>query len=505
MNVQNRILSVILAALLLAPALCACSPANDPADGTSTPPSTSSAETTAPATETETEPPETEPVRDTDDLPAELNGGGYKFRICSRQRDFFHSSWLTEDTTGNRLNDALYDRQTNVGKRLNVELTEELVNDTTAARNSILTFSDDFDLINTRCSTAWEYAAYPLFFPLDQLKYIDLDKSYWDKNLNDAMTVGGKAYFATGASNITAYDFTHALLFNKDMITDKNLENPYELVTSGKWTLDKFAEMIDGASDDLNGDGVMDQTDAYGYLSQPKSVLPCLWIASGILSIEKDAKDMPVFTLASNEKFTSLFTRAFAITYDSGDWYQNKSRDNSDPVLLDMFQTDRGLFYATTFFYIEKLREMETDFGVLPYPKYDETQKNYLSRVEGVELSGVPLTVPDTDLVSAVIEALASESGKKNGVTDSYYEITLKTQAARDAESSAMLDLIFANRVFDLGDTIWCDILRDGVFEKMFLNNDRNLTSNLESVTGKLNKNIEHTTKGMAKGVTLGK
>ena len=39
----------------------------------------------------------------------------------------------------------------------------------------------------------------------------------------------------------------------------------YELVLSGAWTFDKFAEMARAAILDVNGDGTFDKVDNYGY------------------------------------------------------------------------------------------------------------------------------------------------------------------------------------------------------------------------------------------------
>jgi hypothetical protein len=145
----------------------------------------------------------------------------------------------------------------------------------------------------------------------------------------------------------------------------------------------------------------------------------------------------------------------------------------------------------------DEMREMKTDFGILPYPKYDESQKDYYSRIEGCEMSGIPNTVTDKARTSAVIEALASISATT--VEPAYYDIVLKSQAARDNDSSEMLDIIFANRVFDLGDTIWCDTLRDGVFETMFMQDDRNLSSKLDSVTPVLESKIQDSVEAFMK------
>ncbi len=422
---------------------------------------------------------------DTDDLPADLNYGNYEFRIATRERNFFHSNWITDDLDGTTINDAIYRRQCAVEERLSIHFVENLVDQTEPVRISIYSGADEYDMVNARCSDSWTYAEQNLYLPVSDLTYVNLEKSYWDDNLNAAMSVGGKLYFATGASNITGYDFTHALLFNKQMVTDYGLEVPYDLVHDGSWTIEAFAEMTESVTSDSDAP---DDERVYGFLSQPKQVLPGFWIAAGMLSIEKNEDDIPEFTLPGNDAFIDLFEMAYFMTYDTGAWYKNQSRANEDPVLVDMFQADRGLFYAASCFYIENLRSMETAFGILPYPKYEERQANYYSRIEGCEMSGIPVTVTDKDRTSAVIEALASTSATT--VEPAYYDIVLKSRAARDNDSSEMLDIIFDNRVFDLGDTIWCDTLRDGVFETMFMSNDRNLASKLESVIPVLESKI---------------
>ncbi|MCL2774430.1 MAG: hypothetical protein FWD71_13940, partial [Oscillospiraceae bacterium] len=101
----------------------------------------------------------------------------------------------------------------------------------------------------------------------------------------------------------------------------------------------------------------------------------------------------------------------------------------------------------------------------------------------------IPVTVPDPEKTGAVIEAMACET--LNDVIPAYYDVSLKTKYARDDESAEMLDIIFSHRVCDLGDSIWCSILRDGIFVKMFQKNDRNLTSNMEKVEPVITKAID--------------
>lgn len=298
-------------------------------------------------------------------------------------------------------------------------------------------------------------------------------------------------YFAVGANNLTGYDYTHVLVFNKDMVNDNKLDNPYELVDSGAWTFEKYESMVKGITQDINGDSVMDGDDIYGYLSQPKAVLPAFWIAADVLSINKDENNYPVFTMPSDQKFISIFEQVYRMTWDNNSWFSNQSRTNYDDLLINMFQNEQALFMDITFFYIASLRDMDADFGIIPYPKYDEEQKNYYSRIEGCELTCVPVTAGDLERTSIILEALACESYKS--VVPAYYEIALKTKYTRDEDSSRMLDIIFENRIFDLGDTIWCTELRDGVFEGMFMNNDRALSSKFASMQTTMDEKLAKT------------
>lgn len=475
-----RITATLMLAAMLAAALSSCggeaadTPANtaapaDPADNT-----------------VQTENVETEDLSMKDNLP-EKDFGGYEYRIITRNEAWFHGAWVTEETDGEAINDAIYTRNSMVGERFNAVFSEQLTG-VDKVRNVILSGDDAYDQVNTRCSISWSWAEEGLYLSLAELPYLDLSKGYWDRSLNSDLSVGGTSYFAVGASNITGYDYTHALAFNKELVKNNDLPDLYDLVKSGKWTMDTFGSVIKDISADMNGDGIMDGEDRYGYLSQAKAVLPCMWIGAEVLSVNRDKDGLPTFTMPSDTRFQNVFEKVYEVTWDTGAWFKNASVNNADDLLLSMFQENRGLFYDTTFFYMATLRGMDADFGIIPFPKFDDAQKDYHSRVEGCELSGIPITVSDPERTSILMEALASASAST--VTKAYYDITLKGKSTRDEASAEMLDIIFENRIFDLGDTIWCDDLRDGVFRDMFSKNDRNIASKFASMQTKMDGKI---------------
>jgi len=95
------------------------------------------------------------------------------------------------------------------------------------------------------------------------------------------------------------------------------------------------------------------------------------------------------------------------------------------------------------------LRAMETDFGVLPTCKFNEQQENYYTYAEQNGLViGIPMNA-DTDYAGLITEALAYESGTT--LMPAFYDLCLTSKVLRDNESEGMLDIIFNNRVYDIG------------------------------------------------------
>lgn len=93
------------------------------------------------------------------------------------------------------------------------------------------------------------------------------------------------------------------------------------------------------------------------------------------------------------------------------------------------------------------------------------------------------------ELTGAVLEE--ANYRVKLHLTPAYYDITLKGKYSRDPESIAMLDLIFANRVVDLGDSLFCVNVRDGFIYSMFSGNNRDLVSTVKKNEKVVNKTAQ--------------
>ena len=129
---------------------------------------------------------------------------------------------------------------------------------------------------------------------------------------------------------------------------------------------------------------------------------------------------------------------------------QGISNPWSDQGLNGMFKEGRALFYGISLTVMSKMRDMDSDFGVIPYPKLDESDAQYTSYVAGdlADCIAVPVTASDPERTSAIIEALCCESA--NIVMPAYYDVTITFKTARDEQTKEMLDYIFDHRTLDI-------------------------------------------------------
>ncbi|MCI8387226.1 MAG: hypothetical protein HFE63_02015 [Clostridiales bacterium] len=425
----------------------------------------------------DTEPVETEV---SDDLPADLKFSGRELRILSTNNTN-QANLLVDEATGDVCNDAIYKRNEKIKERFDITMTEisaDWYEARDTARTAIMANEDVYDIISVIDREALTFASEGMIYPAEDVENIDLTKPYWNQLLNENMTIGGRKILAYSDMALTTYDFTHILTFNKNMIEELQLESPYDLVESGKWTLDKYAQYVEQATTDLNGDTKFDKEDRYGFVSYAKHIAPCLWISTGCLSIEKNDDDIPVFNM-NNEKMLSVIEKAYELSWGNDYWYKTAWDDWFSS--LELFTSGHALFNDTTFgdLFGDYYRDMKSDYGVIPFPKYDEQQDTYYSRVEGGCPYFIPVTVNDTSFAGAMMEAMACESYKS--VIPAYYEVALKAKFTRDDQSGAIIDMMMQNRVYDWGDTFFCDAVRDGFMASAFINGTPVAASDIEA------------------------
>ena len=96
------------------------------------------------------------------------------------------------------------------------------------------------------------------------------------------------------------------------------------------------------------------------------------------------------------------------------------------------------------------LADFEHEYGIIPYPKYDAEQEEYITMADGGHQAlSLPITTVDTEFVGILTEVLCAETYK--AVLPAFYDVCLKQRYSSSVEDAAMIDLCVASRMFDFG------------------------------------------------------
>ena len=359
---------------------------------------------------------------------------GYEFTFLNGNTAYTYGSVVAEEQDGETMNDAIYQRNSKVEDRYNIKIKEVLTDDAQKDFTKSVTAGDNsFDIGLLRME--W---AFPIVLENGAMNWADipnlnLDQPWWVQGSLSAMSLMNNIYFAVSSFDVSHFESVRTFLFNKRMVDEYNFESPYELVDSGKWTLEKFHEMAVSAGSDLNIDGKWTIDDQYGLIGYSKVLCNTLACGVGaILSIGKDENDTPYFDLDQEYYIDRL--QAVSKLFETKDGFVYKEQK------AEIFKNGRALFLSCLMNEVAALRDMEDDFGIIPAPKYNEAQENYINLGGSPFFMTVPITTPDADRTGAVMEALAYDS---MGLVDTaYYNVVLKGKSSRDTESEKMLDLI---------------------------------------------------------------
>lgn len=461
-------------------------------------------DTEAPVTETKamTEAETTGDGRLHDDLP-DFDFGGTEFVILTALHGAVPTSFFyAEQETGDTMNDALYKRNVTVEERFGIRFNEivldDIFNTSKEAQKASTAGDASYDLVMVIDREARALAMKGYLTQVSALPHLDLTREYWNQQMMKDISIDGKLFYVVGDDNIMYCNSLTNLIFSKKLQADYNLESPYDLVYNGKWTMDKYAAMCRTATSDLNGDGKWTDTDQYGVIALTNMYFPNFYVVNNELIVKKDADDIPYFNVPGNDRMFGIIQKIFDISGDESLYnigvkpVTSYKADERGPyyLIIDMFRNGMSLFASAGFYTILATRDIEDDFGIIPYPKYEEVPAGtpYYSRTFG----GFPYVVVnapvDLERASVIMEALACES--HNTVIPAMYDILLKTKSARDADSEYMIDMLRKYRYTDLSETYWLGEI-GSLYEGLFVKKENTAASVTEKNTARVEKVLQ--------------
>ncbi|MCL1794787.1 MAG: hypothetical protein FWG34_13070 [Oscillospiraceae bacterium] len=427
------------------------------------------------------------------DLP-EKDFGGYNFTFFAHRIDYI-GDWVgdgdprelvSEEENGEPINDMVYKRNLAIKEKYNVNIEMKTNSDDIGTlRKAVSSGDNSYDAAVIFNNLVPGTVTNGLLVNVENLPYIDLNKPWWDPAAK-SMSVANQNFLMAGDLLILDNEATTGLLFNKDMMVDFAIELPYQTVKEGKWTMDALNGIVKGAAMDLNGDGIMGPEDRWGFVVSTDT-LHALLVSGGGTLAAKDKDDLPYMDFTS-PKNLSIIEKAMDLMYNPEYAVNVHGKEEYNYPMI--FEENRILYIWIRMRAIEFLRGMESNFGIVPMPKYDEAQEKYYSVVNpytGVML-GVPKSAEDLERASIILEALSAES--RYTLQPAYYETVLQRKYTRDEESGEMLDIIFNSRIYDIGGVYsFGNVFID--FIELSRKNNRNVMSYYEKNIGKMENAID--------------
>lgn len=392
------------------------------------------------------------------------------------REDFHYDEWYTENRT-EVLEDAVYQRNLAFEEFCNLELN--IVPVQTADMNAqikkdVQSGTGEFSLLQNHMVHTANLASDGNLVSFTALEGIDLSAPWWDQGTANFM-ISDRVYFMNSSITYSDEGTTYVLLFNKQFAKDEDID-PYEMVYNNEWTLDNFQSLIKDVSYDSSGDGKMTEADTYGFVATWETGSTFFFGADmRYIVCEEGADPYLALDATAMNKASDLLDKVLNIFYVNNSTYA--SPPGKENLGKDVFVTGRGLFYSEVVMYIVSLgKEMETDFGVLPIPKYNEQQEEYITWTNGIcSTSSISKAAKNLERLGPTLEALAIISQQR--VTPAYYDTVLQRKSVRDEESQGMLDIIFKTRTYDLC-MYYSTIGLEPLFKESVNNNKTNFSSN---------------------------
>lgn len=357
-----------------------------------------------------------------------------------------------EDINGDTFNDAVYNRNLKIEQTYNVEFKFQFGDSWNSTyeymKKSVMSGDSGIDVYFTHViANVATIISDGLVCEWTNVPHIDFEKPWWNKSIIQNLNIANKKFYT--ASSVSIQE-PLILLFNKTMFESYNLDDPYDLVRSGLWTIDKLSELAETATADLNGDGKMTIDDQFGLEYGIHWQIPALMYACDEITILLDENGYPNINIDS-EKMYGIFEKIYNLLYEGDKTYcYNGNTTETANIPHIGIASGRVLFCQWNLFSCEKLRDCDVDYGILPLPKYDEKQEGYMTNSwTGMYCIPVTATENQLDKIGIVMESMSALG--YTDVVPVYYENVLNSKVSRDVDSCEMLDIILSGLVFDMG------------------------------------------------------
>ena len=455
MKFAYRLIALALVAITLLGCLAACADTKEPATDDTT---AAIASTEAPVATTEAEA-TTESPYDEDgylksSLPDELDFGGETVTVLW-WNDVEQPEFFVEQTNGELINDAIWQRNANVEEKMGVKLAwvdikgqynSDGQNYANHVGNMYASGDTTYDLMSAHSRTMALTAMSGYCAEMTKLEHLDFDMPWWPEVMLDTATINEKLYFVTGDVSTNSIHQMYVMFYNKDALGSREgLLEPAQHVDNGTWTMETLFTMTSGLYQDLNNDQKANKDDFFGFTSLNWH-FDAIYYGCGMTMLEKDPDPAKLLKIADD--WTS--EKAITLGESVGEWIKKGDAYLDSTNYAKIFVNGNSLLVMARHHDIASIiADAGFKYGIVPMPKYNQDQEKHITCVGNpVSLYSIYALSKDANRAAAVLECWASEAYRTT--TPAVFETTFKLRLSETSTESRMYDLIRNGVTFDL-------------------------------------------------------
>lgn len=293
----------------------------------------------------------------------------------------------------------------------------------------------------------WNLEIHGYFKNLLDYDEVALDQPWYLQGWNDNATIKGHLTGAVGYFSSQVMSQTAAVFYNKDIYSSLFDHSLYEYVNAGQWDFETMMEMASVASVDVNGGGMdadgANSTDKYGIVLS-RAGGRSLFYTAGAKLFDFNEEGAPYYNYNTTrnvdifDKIKTLYEQEYLdyqVNYVAAEKVFSEGR-----ALFALHNLNSGLEY--------RLKD-DLNYGMIPFPKYEMSQTEYVSDNQGCCYTAIPVTVDSAKNSAIILNALHYYSYEF--VKPVFFDTLLKVQVAKDENASAMVDLVTGNIQLDFG------------------------------------------------------
>ena len=300
--------------------------------------------------------------------------------------------------------------------------------------------SATYELVSGHSAILASIALEGLGYDLSKVPNIELEKRWWSEAYYNNANYNGALYTALGDIAYSLYEYMMVVFFNEGLAEDYKLEDLYELALDGDWTFAKLQEYTSIVTTNMDLDEGLRE---YGFLANGHGCHSFV-DSFGLDLIKKEGDDgqRTISRELNDDNVVTPMQKVIDFIWQNSSVRVDFTSDNSIETQTPIFTSGRALFYQQQLGQAVRFKaENMTNYGVLPYPKYDDNQINYGTTYrDTVSAILIPAKVKDPTMAGTVTEMLCWQS--YHTVTQQYYEETLKYQAFDNPDCVETLEMI---------------------------------------------------------------